>query len=265
MTFETILVDRTGDNNGVATITLNRPLAFNALNLQMSKDLLQVTIALSEDPTVRCVVVTGAGKAFFAGGDLSSFGEAGDSRGALLKEMTTYFHGAITRLVRMDAPVIAKINGVAAGAGFSFMLACDIAVAASSAKFTMAYTRSGLTPDGSSTWFLPRIVGMRRAQELTLLNPTLSAAEALEWGLVTRVVADDALESEVNTLATALANGPTKTLGGAKRLLLASFEHGLETQMEHESSAIAQASLTTDGREGVSAFLEKRPPLYQGR
>jgi 2-(1,2-epoxy-1,2-dihydrophenyl)acetyl-CoA isomerase len=262
LTFETIMLDQ---SDGVATITLNRPAQFNALNLQMSKDLLAATIALDEDPTVRCVVLTGAGKAFFAGGDLSTFGDAGDGRGALLKEMTTYFHGAIARLAAMDAPVIAKINGVAAGAGFSTMLACDIAVASASAKFTMAYTKAGLTPDGSSTWFLPRTVGLRRAQELTLLNPTLTADEALTWGLVTRVVPAEELDAAVATMAASIASGPTKTLGGAKRLLRASADNGLETQMELEARQIAAASLTHDGREGVSAFLEKRVAVFTGQ
>jgi 2-(1,2-epoxy-1,2-dihydrophenyl)acetyl-CoA isomerase len=262
MTYETLIVDRQA---GIATITLNRPAQFNALNLQMSKDLLQVAIALDEDPTVRCVVLTGAGKAFFAGGDLSAFGEAGDSRGALLKEMTTYFHGAIARFASMNAPVIAKINGVAAGAGFSTMLACDLAIAASSAKFTMAYTRSGLTPDGSSTWFLPRTVGLRRAQELTLLNPTLTATQALDWGLVTRVVADEDLNAETTAMAQAIAAGPTRTLGAAKRLMRESADQGLAAQMEIESREIARISLTGDGREGVDAFLNKRAAAFVGR
>jgi 2-(1,2-epoxy-1,2-dihydrophenyl)acetyl-CoA isomerase len=262
MTYETITLVQQG---GIATITLNRPAQFNALNLQMSKDLLNVAIGLDEDPSVRCVVLTGAGKAFFAGGDLSAFGDAGDGRGALLKEMTTYFHGAIARFASMNAPVIAKVNGVAAGAGFSMMLACDLAVAASSAKFTMAYTRSGLTPDGSSTWFLPRTVGLRRAQELTLLNPTLSAAQALEWGLVTRVVDDAELDAQTTELAESLAAGPTLTLGAAKRLLRDSADHGLASQMELESQAIARASLTHDGREGVNAFLDKRLAQFTGQ
>jgi 2-(1,2-epoxy-1,2-dihydrophenyl)acetyl-CoA isomerase len=262
MDFATILLTQT---DGVATITLNRPSQFNALNLQMSKDLLAAAIHLSEDASVRCVVLTGAGKAFFAGGDLSVFGAAGDGRGALLKEMTTYFHGAISRLAHMDAPVIAKINGVAAGAGFSTMLACDLAIAAESAKFTMAYTKAGLTPDGSSTWFLPRTVGLRRAQQLTLLNPTLTAAQALEWGLITQVVPDGELDAAVAQLAASIASGPTKALGAAKRLMRLSFDQGLETQMDLESQAIAAASLTADGREGVAAFTEKRSPTFIGR
>lgn len=264
MSFESLLYDVDAATH-VATITLNRPAQFNALNLDMARELMMATIAADEDPGVRCVVLTGAGKAFFAGGDLSTFGAAGDQRGALIKEMTTYFHAAISRLSRMDAPVIAAVNGVAAGAGFSTMLACDLAIAASSAKFTMAYTKSGLSPDGSSTWFLPRIVGLRRAQELTLTNRVLTAAEALEWGLLTRVVDDADLTEEVRALSTDLASGPTLTLGAAKRLLRDSSDQGLETQMELETRAIAASSLTIDGREGVAAFLEKRIPTYQGR
>lgn len=261
-TYETIIAEVT-DNIG--TITLNRPAQFNALNLQMAKDLLAATISFDENPNVRCVVLTGTGKAFFAGGDLSGFGEAGDQRGALIKEMTTYFHGAISRLNHMDAPVIAQVNGVAAGAGFSTVLACDLVVAALSAKFTMAYTKSGLTPDGSSSWFLPRIVGLRRAQELTLLNPTLTAHQALDWGIITRVVADEDLDAEVASMAKSIAAGPTKTLGAAKRLMRSSADHGLETQMDAETRSIAWSSLTEDGLEGVAAFLEKRRPNYTGR
>lgn len=263
MDFSTILYDVDAATH-VATITLNRPAQFNALNLDMARELLLASIAADEDPGVRCVVVTGAGKAFFAGGDLASFDAAGDGRGSLIKEMTTYLHGAISRLGRMDAPVIASINGVAAGAGFSTMLACDIAVAASSAKFTMAYTKSGLSPDGSSSWFLPRMVGLRRAQELTLTNRVLTAAEALDWGLITRVVDDADLAEHVRALSTEIASGPTRSLGAAKRLMRDSADHGLETQMEHEARAIAASSLTADGREGVASFLEKRPPAYRG-
>ena len=263
MSFATLLYDVDAATH-VATITLNRPAQFNALNLDMARELMMATIAADEDAGVRCVVITGAGKAFFAGGDLSTFGAAGDATGALLKEMTSYFHSAVARLARMDAPVIAHVNGVAAGAGFSTMLACDLAIAASSAKFTMAYTKSGLSPDGSSTWFLPRTVGLRRAQELTLTNRVLTAAEALDWGLLTRVIDDAELAEHVRALSVEIASGPTRTLGAAKRLLRDSSDHGLETQMELEARAIAAMSSTSDGREGVAAFLEKRGPKYIG-
>lgn len=251
-------------DGAVATVTLNRPAQFNALNLRMARELHLAAIACDENPTVRAVVITGAGKAFFAGGDLGEFDAAGDGRGALIKEMTTYFHAAISRFNRMDPPVIAAINGVAAGAGFSLMLSTDLAIAARSAKFTMAYTRAGLTPDGSSTYFLPRIVGIRRAQELTLTNRTLTADEALSWGLVTDVVNDGDLFEHVMSLARQLADGPTKSFGVAKRLMRDGINETLETQMEYETRAIAAASLRADGREGVAAFLAKRPPLFLG-
>jgi 2-(1,2-epoxy-1,2-dihydrophenyl)acetyl-CoA isomerase len=252
-------------SEGVATVTLNRPAQFNALNLAMARELYEVSIACGEDAAVRAVVITGAGKAFFAGGDLSSFAEAGERRGALIREMTSAFHGAIARFNSLDAPVIAAVNGVAAGAGFSMMLSCDLAVAARSAKFSMAYTKAGLTPDGSSTYFLARTVGLRRAQELTLTNRTLTADEALDWGLLTRVVDDADFGASVDQLAREIASGPTLSFGAAKRLIRKGFDESLETQMENETGAIAAASLRRDGLEGVDAFLGKRAPVYLGQ
>jgi 2-(1,2-epoxy-1,2-dihydrophenyl)acetyl-CoA isomerase len=248
----------------VATITLNRPSNFNALTLTMARDLHLAAIECDEDPSIRAVVVTGAGKAFFAGGDLASFEEAGDDRGRLIKELTTYFHAAISRFNRMDAPVLAAVNGVAAGAGFSFLLSVDLAVAAKSAKFTMAYTKAGLTPDGSSSYFLPRIVGLRRAHELTLTNRTLSASEALEWGIVNEVVDDAETLPRTLALATELASGPTRSLGDAKRLMREGTDESLESQMEREARCITASAMRNDGREGVAAFIEKRAPMFRG-
>ena len=251
-------------SDGVATLTLNRPAQFNALTLTMARELHLAAIECDEDPSIRAVVVTGAGKAFFAGGDLASFAEAGDDRGRLIKELTTYFHAAISRFNRMDAPVLAAANGVAAGAGFSFLLSVDLAVAARSAKFTMAYTKAGLTPDGSSSYFLPRIVGLRRAQELTLTNRTLSAADALEWGIVNEVVEDSETLTRTLALASQLAGGPTRSLGDAKRLMREGTDESLESQMEREAQCIAASALRRDGREGVAAFMEKRTPIFHG-
>ena len=250
--------------DGVAKVTLNRPAQFNALNLGMARELYDAAIACGEDPAVRAVVITGAGKAFFAGGDLASFHEAGDRRAALIREMTSAFHGAIARFNSIDAPVIAAVNGVAAGAGFSMMLSCDLAIAARSAKFSMAYTKAGLTPDGSSTYFLARTVGLRRAQELTLTNRTLTADEALDWGLLTRVVDDAVFGESVDQLAQEIAKGPTRSFGAAKRLIRKGFDESLETQMENETGEIAAASVRRDGREGVDAFLGKRAPVFHG-
>ncbi len=259
---EMILVDVDGP---VARITLNRPESANGLTLSMSRELLQAAIRCDEDPSVRAIVLTGAGKLFCAGGDLKSFAEFGDGLGAALKEMTVYLHGAISRLARGDAPVIVAVNGTAAGAGMSLAVAGDLAIASESAKFTMAYTAAGLSPDGSSTFFLPRLIGVRRSQELMLTNRRLSAAEALEWGLVNRVVPESEVLKEAEELARKLAEGPTRSFGVVKKLLATSFSETLETQMEFEASGIAASAMTEDGQEGIRAFLEKRQPAFKGR
>jgi 2-(1,2-epoxy-1,2-dihydrophenyl)acetyl-CoA isomerase len=260
MEYENIRLTMDG---GVATLTLDRPDAANAMDLPTMKELMHAAIRCDEDRGVRAVIVTGNGRFFSAGGDLAGFADAGESMGELLKEMTTYFHAAISRLARMDAPVIAAVNGVAAGAGLSFVAACDLAVAAESAMFTSAYTAASLTPDGSSTWFVPRLIGMRRAMELMLTNRRLAAAEAHEWGLVNLVVPDDELMDSVNEMASTFAVGGTLAFGGVKRLLQTSFTESLETQMELEARTIAAMSHTSDGREGVDAFLNKRRPVFR--
>jgi 2-(1,2-epoxy-1,2-dihydrophenyl)acetyl-CoA isomerase len=250
---------------GVATITFNRPDNANAMDLRFMQELMHAAIRCDEDRSIRAALVTGSGRFFSAGGDLAAFAGAGEGAGTLLKEMTTYFHAAISRFSRMDAPLVAAVNGTAAGAGISFVAACDLAIAAESALFTSAYTAASLTPDGSSTYFLPRLVGMRRAMELMLTNRRLTAAEALEWGLVNRVVADDRLMDEARELAGRLAAGATLAFGAVKRMLHDSFAGTLETQMEQEARSIAAMSHTADGREGIAAFFEKRRPLFEGR
>ncbi len=227
MNFESLILDR---RDGVATITLNRPDAFNALTLALGRELFHAALEVDEDPSVRCVVVTGAGKAFCAGGD-----------------------------------VIMAVNGVAAGGGFSFALSGDLVLAAESARFTMAYSKIAATPDGSSSYFLPRLVGLRRAMELYFTNRVLSAREALEWGLVTRVVPDAELKSAVDALARELAQGPSKAFGGAKRLFHQSTWESLETQMELEAQAIAASGRTEDFKNGVRAFANKKAPTFEGR
>lgn len=251
--------------DGIARITLNRPDVYNAMNIRMAQDLMHAAIACDEDPAIRCVVLTGAGKAFGAGGDLAGFAKAGESVPALMKEMTVYFHAAVSRFARMNAPLVVAVNGVAAGAGFSTMLMGDIAIAAESARFTLAYTKAGLTPDGGSTYYLGRAIGLRRAVELALTNRSLTAREALEWGIVNKVVPDADLAAETDALARTLATGPTRAFGGAKRLLAQGLEESLETQMEHEARGIADAARGSDGREGISAFLAKRTPNFTGR
>ena len=251
--------------DSIARITLNRPDAANALNVDLARDLMHAALQCDEDPTIRAVIITGTGRMFCAGGDLKSFAAQGENLAYHLKEVTTYLHAAMSRFTRMNAPIVAAINGTAAGAGMSLACACDLVLAAESARFTMAYTRAGLTPDGSSTYFLPRIVGLKRALELTLTNRLLSAQEACEWGIVTRVVPDTTLPAEAEALAAQLASSATGALGAAKRLLHSGWTETLETQMELETRAIAARAHTADGREGITAFLEKRAPKFTGQ
>jgi 2-(1,2-epoxy-1,2-dihydrophenyl)acetyl-CoA isomerase len=263
MAYQHVKVER-GAN--VATLVLNRPETYNALDLGLGRELFQAAIELDEDPDVRCVVVTGAGRAFCAGGDVKAFVDNLGRIGVHIKELTTYLHGTISRLCRSDKPVIMAVNGVAAGGGFSLALAGDLVVAAESARFTMAYSKIAATPDGSSSYFLPRLVGLRRAMELYFTNRPLTAREALDWGMITRVVPDAELGAAVAALAVELAEGPSKAFGAAKRLFHHSTWESLETQMELEAQAIAAAGRTEDFRAGVTAFADKKPvPTFRGR
>ncbi len=261
MAYETILFE-VADN--VARITLNRPDAANSLNGAMAHDLMLAAIRCDEDPEIRAVLLTGSGKMFCAGGDLKTFAGFGDEIGARLKELTVYLHAATARFARMDAPLVVAVNGVAAGAGLSLAVSGDLVLAARSAIFTSAYTAAGLSPDGSSTWYLPRLIGMRRTQEMMLTNRRLDAGEALEWGLITEVVDDDALMAEAGALAGRLASGATGAYGAVKKMLVESFTNPLETQMEIEARAISDRAQSPDGREGIAAFLAKRTPNFTG-
>lgn len=251
--------------DGVALCTFNRPDAANAMHLPLMEELFDVAVRLDEDPAVRAAVFTGAGKVFSAGGDLKYFSTRGDALPADAKRMTLFLHGAISRLQRMDAPVICAVNGSAGGAGFSFAIQGDMVLAAEGAKFVMAYTRAGLSPDGSSSYFLPRRVGTKRALDLMLTNRTLSAAEALDWGLIDRVCPPEALLDEAMTLARQFAAGPTRAFGTVKRLLLDSMGETLESQMERETTGIAECMRGPDGREGIDAFVNRRQPSFTGR
>jgi 2-(1,2-epoxy-1,2-dihydrophenyl)acetyl-CoA isomerase len=253
-----------GVRDNVAHITLNRPEAANSINEEMGKDLMHAALRCDEDPEIRAVLISGAGKIFSGGGDLKAFSARGNQLPYHVKEMTTYLHAAMSRLTRMDAPVVAAVHGAVAGAGMSIAIACDIVVAAETTRFMVAYTRIGLTPDGSATYFLPRIIGLKRALELTLTNRMLSAQEAFEWGIVTRVVPDNELLTQARAIATQIAGGPTAAFGISKRLLHSGWTETLETQMENESQWIANSARTADAHEGITAFLEKRSPKFKG-
>jgi len=262
MQFNTLLFDL---KDNVGHITLNRPEAANTINLELARELMYAIMQCDEDPLIRAVLISGAGPLFCAGGDLRSFADQGENLPHHLKEITTYLHVAMSYLVRMDPPAVAAVHGSAAGAGLSLACACDMALAAESARFTMAYTRLGLTPDGGATYTLTRLVGLKRTLEMALTNRILSAEEALDWGIVSRVVPEKDLITEAKALAGQLAAGPTKTFGVTKRLLQSGLTESFEAQMKYESRSIAEMARTADGREGIGAFLEKRAPNFKGQ
>jgi 2-(1,2-epoxy-1,2-dihydrophenyl)acetyl-CoA isomerase len=259
--FETIQFDI---NEAVATITLNRPDAGNTVTLEFAQEFNQAANLCATDPAIRAVVLTARGKMFCAGGDLADFSSQGDNLGNYISQATTSLHFAIARLHQMDAPVVTAVNGMAAGGGLGVAMTGDIVIAGASAKFAVAYTAAGLSPDASTTYMLPRLVGLRRAQELIFTNRRLSAEEAMQIGLVTEVVADDELQVRATELATGLAVGATKAFGITKRLLASSFTSSMETQMENEARGIAASAPSRDGREGMDAFLNKRKPEFKG-
>lgn len=247
----------------VAVLTLNRPDSANTLDLAMGRDLLAAALQCEADPAVRAVVLTGAGKNFCFGGDLRGMVSGGAPIEAYLRELTTHLHAAIARFMRMDAPVIAAVNGTAAGAGVGLVAMADLAIAGAGSKISLAYTGVGLTPDGGTSFLLPRAVGAKRAAELILTNRVLTADEALAWGLVNQVAPDDAVLDAALKLAGRLAAGPKGAFGKSKRLLAASLG-ALESQLSAESETIAAQAASAEGREGIAAFLEKRKAQYPG-
>lgn len=258
---EAVHTDRSG---GVTTITLDRPAALNALDAQLAQELRDAARRAADDAAVRCVVLTGAGKAFCAGGDIAAFVASGERVGDHVRQLSSLMHEAEVLLARADKPVVVAVNGAAAGGGFGLALCGDIVLAAEAARFTPAYTRIAAAPDGGFTSFVPRLVGLRRAQELYYLDRSLTAREALDWGLVTRVVADAELASETAALAARLAAGPTHAFALAKRLFYESASALLEAQLERESLAISESARTTDWANATRAFLEKRKPDFSG-
>lgn len=255
---DTVLVDIRGE---VAVVTLNRPETANTLDLAMGRDLLTAALRCEADPAVRAVVLTGAGKAFCFGGDLRGMTSSGTPIEPYLKELTTHLHAAIARFMRMDAPVIAAVNGTTAGAGVGLVAMADLAIMAAGAKISLAYTGVGLTPDGGTSFLLPRAVGAKRAMELILTNRALTAAEALEWGLVNQVAPDAEVLDTALALAGKLAAGPKGAFGRSKRLAVAALG-ALESQLTLESETIAAQAATAEGREGIIAFFEKRKAQY---
>ena len=264
--YETLLLD-VADN--VGTLTLNRPKALNALTPQMKDEMADAVTRLEFDPAVRCVVVKGAGEHFMAGGDVKGFYADRDasahSKRRRFLEGINALHPVMFSLRRMKKPVIASVQGYAAGYGMSLAMACDLTICADDAKFALAYVRIGTSPDGTGTYMLPRIVGLKKAMEIALLGDDMDARAAADVGLVNFVVPRAELDAETAKLATRLANGPTHALANVKRLIHHSMDTAYEVQLQQEAEAFETNVHTADFIEGISAFAEKRKPKFTGR
>lgn len=245
-------------DGNVARIILNRPEAANAIDIATANALLDTVLRVEEDDTVRCVVLTGAGRLFCGGGDVAAFRSAGDALPTLLKQLTGPLHAAISRMLRMPKPLVVAVNGTAAGAGLGLSLIGDIVIAVQSAKFVPAYGAIGLTADGGLTWLLPRLIGMRRAQEMMMTNRSVSAEEAVRWGLITRAVEAEVFEQDIQETAERLATSPVRAIGRLRSLLLSSHTNAVETQMELEAATMAQCGRDVEAQEGIAAMFEKR-------
>jgi 2-(1,2-epoxy-1,2-dihydrophenyl)acetyl-CoA isomerase len=260
----TVLLDVDG---GAATITLNRPETMNAWNQRFGEDLLAAIERVRDDEAVRAVMITGAGRGFSSGADLTEQRQepGEDGRPDLSSRLRTLYHPILIGIRELPKPVIAAVNGPAAGIGCSLALCCDLIVAAESSFFLLAFVNIGLVPDGGSTAFVPARVGAARAAEMALLGERVPAPQALDWGLVNRVVPDDELASAAGELHAKLASGPTRSYANAKQLLNRRLYPDFEAQLEAEADAQREQGYTEDFVEGVVAFAEKRPPEFKGK
>lgn len=259
--YENLHVDR---ENGIARVTLASTAGRNALHLEMADELVDVAATLGDDTDVRCIVLTHDGDFYGAGADLSQL-EGDESDAPRIRQLAGRLHEAIIQFHQAETPVLGGIDGVAAGAGFSLALLPDIVLLSDQARLEYAYPRVGLTGDGGSTFFLPRLVGLRTAKEIVLLDEPIGPEEAVELGLATEVVAADEFETRLDDLADDLASGPTRALGSTKRLLTESLSTDLESQLAAETETIADATHTEDFARGLEAFFTDRDPEFVGR
>jgi 2-(1,2-epoxy-1,2-dihydrophenyl)acetyl-CoA isomerase len=255
-------------DEGAATIELNRPAALNAWNKQFGEDLLAALRGAAADEAVRAIVITGAGRAFSSGADLKdvSGGQTTpDGRPDVYRTLTERYHPIMHAIRDVPKPVVASVNGPAVGIGCSLALCCDLIVASESAYFLLAFVNIGLVPDGGSSLFVPTRVGMARASELSMLGERLPAGQALEWGLINRVVADDRLQAETAALASRLAAGPTRSYAGTKRQLNNWLYSRMDEQLELEAQIQQEMAGSDDFVEGAMAFIQRRPTRFSGR
>lgn len=248
---------------GLAEIVLNRPESANGFNIEMSEELAHVAKRVADDDSVKAVILTGNGKFFSAGGDIKSMVSFGDDVASGIKIIADNLHQALALFMRMPAPLIVAVNGTAAGAGFSTAVVGDLVLASEQAKFTMAYTNIGLSPDGGASYLIPRLIGLRRTQELMFTNRVLNACEAKEWGLVNRVLPAEELMKEARELAAKFITGAKGSNASIKRLLLTTWDNSPEAQMDFESAEIAHNAGSSDGQEGIQSFIEKRAPEFK--
>lgn len=254
--------------DGVAWIRMNRPKALNALDAGLTRELIDATQSVAEDDAVRCVVLGSTSEHFMAGGDLKEFSTVLDAdpeeKRRKFADFIHQMHPLVLTVRGMDKPVVASVRGAVAGFGMSFMMAADLAIAADDSYFTLAYILIGTSPDGGSTFALPRIVGTRKAMEIAMLGDRFDAAKAQELGLVNRVVPAAELDAETAKLAGRLAAGPTGALGRTKKLLQASLDNPLERQLQMELECFSESAAHPNFKEGVAAFIEKRKPSFTG-
>lgn len=252
----------TQQHESILEIAINRPEAYNALNLDVMLLLSDALASAATDESIKGIMLTGTGKAFCSGGDLKWISQQTDDAGSTLHRLAPQFHIAITEIRRMGKPVVAAINGIAAGGGFSLALACDFRVMAESTFLRQAYTSSGLSIDGGGTFALPRLVGLARALEIAAFDPPISSTQALAWGLVTKVVPDDKVAEESLSMLQGLAKSAWHSFAWSKRLLTESLNSTLETQLEMERQGISDCARHPNGQEGIKAFVEKRKPVF---